>query len=156
MKNKQNLFRRLLAVMMLVLVMAFSTQTTAKAGFGDFNDYDSSSDWDSSDSWDSGWDSDYDSYDYDYDDDGGSGEFSPIAIVIGLIIVVYSIILYIVWSLSIHNNIVATAFQNNLIRSSAIRRQVIKCCFPTCIISDCAVARSRANTNMRCTTPWLP
>lgn len=92
MKNKQNLFRRLLAVMMLVLVMAFSTQTTAKAGFGDFNDYDSSSDWDSSDSWDSGWDSDYDSYDYDYDDDGGSGEFSPIAIVIGLIIVVYSII----------------------------------------------------------------
>lgn len=92
MKNKQNLFRRLLAVMMLVLVMAFSTQTTAKAGFGDFNDYDSSSDWDSSDSWDSGWDSDYDSYDYDYDDDGGSGEFSPIAIVIVLIIVVYSII----------------------------------------------------------------
>lgn len=92
MKNKQNLFQRLLAVMMLVLVMAFSTQTTAKAGFGDFNDYDSSSDWDSSDSWDSGWDSDYDSYDYDYDDDGGSGEFSPIAIVIGLIIVVYSII----------------------------------------------------------------
>lgn len=92
MKNKQNLFWRLLAVMMLVLVMAFSTQTTAKAGFGDFNDYDSSSDWDSSDSWDSGWDSDYDSYDYDYDDDGGSGEFSPIAIVIGLIIVVYSII----------------------------------------------------------------
>ena len=86
MKNKQNLFRRLLAVMMLVLVMAFSTQTTAKAGFGDFNDYDSS------DSWDSGWDSDYDSYDYDYDDDGGSGEFSPIAIVIVLIIVVYSII----------------------------------------------------------------
>lgn len=93
MKNKQNLFRRLLAVMMLVLVMAFSTQTTAKAGFGDFNDYDSSSDWDSSDSWDSDWgSSDYDSYDYDYDDDGGSGEFSPIAIVIGLIIVVYSII----------------------------------------------------------------
>ena len=92
MKNKQNLFRRLLAVMMLVLVMAFGTQTTAKAGFGDFNDYDSSSDWDSSDSWDSGWDSDYDSYDYDYDDDGGSGEFSPIAIVIVLIIVVYSII----------------------------------------------------------------
>lgn len=93
MKNKQNLFQRLLAVMMLVLVMAFSTQTTAKAGFGDFNDYDSSSDWDSSDSWDSDWgSSDYDSYDYDYDDDGGSGEFSPIAIVIGLIIVVYSII----------------------------------------------------------------
>ena len=77
MKNKQNLFRRLLAVMMLVLVMAFSTQTTAKAGFGDFNDYDSSSDWDSSDSWDSDWgSSDYDSYDYDYDDDGGSGEFT--------------------------------------------------------------------------------
>ena len=93
MKNKQNLFQRLLAVMMLVLVMAFSTQTTAKAGFGDFNDYDSSSDWDSSDSWDSDWgSSDYDSYDYDYDDDGGSGEFSPIAIDIGLIIVVYSII----------------------------------------------------------------
>ena len=45
MKNKQNLFRRLLAVMMLVLVMAFSTQTTAKAGFGDFNDYDSSTIW---------------------------------------------------------------------------------------------------------------
>ena len=90
MKNKQNLFRRLLAVMMLVLVMAFSTQTTAKAGFGDFNDYDSSSDWGSSDSWDSGWDSDYDSY--DYDDDGGSGEYSPIGIVIGFIIVIYSII----------------------------------------------------------------
>ena len=65
MNKKQNLFRRLLAVMMLVFVMAFNVQATAKAGFGDFNDYDSSSDWDSSGSWNSDWGSgDYDSYSY--------------------------------------------------------------------------------------------
>lgn len=90
MNKKQNLFRRLLAVMMLVLVMAFSAQTTAKAGFGDFNDYDSSSDWDSSDSWDSDWgSSDYDNYTYSDDDDGeSSGEGTIAAIVIVIIIVI--------------------------------------------------------------------
>lgn len=91
MKNKQNLFRRLLAVMMLVLVMAFSTQTTAKAGFGDFNDYDSSSDWDSSGSWDSDWgSSDYDSYSYSSDSD--SGDFTIEGVIIAIIIIViYSV-----------------------------------------------------------------
>lgn len=91
MNKKQNLFRRLLAVMMLVLVMAFSAQTTAKAGFGDFNDYDSSSDWDSSDSWDSDWgSSDYDSY--DYSSDGDSGDFTIEGVIIAIVIIaIYSI-----------------------------------------------------------------
>lgn len=91
MNKKQNLFRRLLAVMMLALVMAFSAQTTAKAGFGDFNDYDSSSDWDSSDSWDSDWgSSDYDSY--SYSSDGDSGDFTIEGVIIAIVIIaIYSI-----------------------------------------------------------------
>ncbi len=91
MNKKQNLFRRLLAVVMLVLVMAFSAQTTAKAGFGDFNDYDSSSDWDSSDSWDSDWgSSDYDSY--SYSSDGDSGDFTIEGVIIAIVIIaIYSI-----------------------------------------------------------------
>ena len=91
MNKKQNVFRRLLAVMMLVLVMAFSAQTTAKAGFGDFNDYDSSSDWDSSDSWDSDWgSSDYDSY--SYSSDGDSGDFTIEGVIIAIVIIaIYSI-----------------------------------------------------------------
>ena len=91
MNKKQNVFRRLLAVVMLVLVMAFSAQTTAKAGFGDFNDYDSSSDWDSSDSWDSDWgSSDYDSY--SYSSDGDSGDFTIEGVIIAIVIIaIYSI-----------------------------------------------------------------
>lgn len=92
MNKKQNLFRRLLAVMMLVLVMAFSAQTTAKAGFGDFNDYDSSSDWDSSDSWDSDWgSSDYDSYSYS-DSDSSGGDIT----IEGIVICILGIIIYLV------------------------------------------------------------
>ena len=93
MNKKQNLFRRLLAVMMLVLVMAFSAQTTAKAGFGDFNDYDSSSDWDSSDSWDSDWgSSDYDSYSYSSDSDSSGGDIT----IEGIVICILGIIIYLV------------------------------------------------------------
>lgn len=93
MNKKQNLFRRLLAVMMLVFVMAFNVQVTAKAGFGDFNDYDSSSDWDSSGSWNSDWGSgDYDSYSYSYSSDGDSGDFTIEGVIIAIVIIaVYSI-----------------------------------------------------------------
>lgn len=93
MNRKHSLFRRLLAVVMLVLVMAFSAQTTAKAGFGDFNDYDSSSDWDSSDSWDSDWgSSDYDSYSYSSDGDSSGGDIT----IEGIVICILGIIIYLV------------------------------------------------------------
>ncbi len=113
MNKKQNLFRRLLAVMMLVLVMAFSAQTTAKAGFGDFNDYDSSSDWDSGGSWDS--DYDWGSSDYSYSSDGDSGEWSLEGFVCVLVIVVFIIIF----------NMITERFKSkNKKSSTAAQRQV--------------------------------
>ena len=113
MNKKQNLFRRLTAVMLLVLVMAFSAQTTAKAGFGDFNDYDSSSDWDSGGSWDS--DYDWGSSDYSYSSDGDSGEWSLEGFVCVLVIVVFIIIF----------NMITERFKTkNKKSSSAAQRQV--------------------------------
>ncbi len=113
MNKKQNLFRRLTAVMLLVLVMAFSAQTTAKAGFGDFNDYDSSSDWDSGGSWDS--DYDWGSSDYSYSSDGDSGEWSLEGFVCVLVIVVFIIIF----------NMITERFKSkNKKSSSAAQRQV--------------------------------
>ena len=113
MNKKQNLFRRLTAVMLLVLVMAFSAQTTAKAGFGDFNDYDSSSDWDSGGSWDS--DYDWGSSDYSYSSDGDSGEWSLEGFVCVLVIVVFIIIF----------NMITERFKSkNKKSSTAAQRQV--------------------------------
>ena len=113
MNKKQNLFRRLTAVMLLVLVMAFSSTTTAKAGFGDFNDYDSGSDWDSGGSWDS--DYDWGSSDYSYSSDGDSGEWSLEGFVCVLVIVVFIIIF----------NMITERFKSkNKKSSTAAQRQV--------------------------------
>ena len=89
MNKKPDALRRIMAIIVLVLVMACSVKTTAQAGFGDFNDYDSGgSDWDSDD-WDSDWgSSDYDSYSYSDDGDGSDVSFGEAFIIfIGIAIV---------------------------------------------------------------------
>lgn len=64
MNRRKKVIICLIGIAMTAIVLASGFRMDAKAGFGDFNDYDSGSDWDS------GWDSDYDSsWDYDWDDD---------------------------------------------------------------------------------------
>lgn len=93
MNKKHDLFRRLMAMLVLVLTMTFSFQTTAKAGFGDFNDYDSGSDWGGSDSWDSDWgSSDYDSYSYSDSDSSGGDYTIESFLLVMVIIVIYLIV----------------------------------------------------------------
>lgn len=78
MKKLKNVLLKGVAVLLVMTVMVFSFSTNAKAGFGDFNDYDSGGSWDSGSDWD--YDSDWGSSDYSWssDDysDSGSGEFS--------------------------------------------------------------------------------
>ena len=89
MNKKPDALRRIMAIIVLVLVMACSVKTTAQAGFGDFNDYDSGgSDWDSDD-WDSDWgSSDYDSYSYSDDGDGSDASFGETVIIFLIIAIV--------------------------------------------------------------------
>lgn len=86
MNRRRKIIICLIGLAVLVIVSAPFFQLNARAGFGDYNDYDSGSDWDSD--YDSSWDDDYDSdwdWDDDYDDDydgaldanwDGSGSYS--------------------------------------------------------------------------------
>lgn len=80
MNRRKKVIICLIGLAMLAIIFVPGFQMDARAGFGDFNDYDSGSDWDSGydsswdDDWDSDWDDDYDSswdsdYDSDWDDD---------------------------------------------------------------------------------------
>ena len=80
--------QKICLLMAMVLALAGTVHISARADFGDYNDYDSGSDWGS----DSDWDSDYD-YDYDYDDyssssSGGNADNPGAVLLIILIIIV--------------------------------------------------------------------
>lgn len=79
MNRRKKVMICLIGLAMTAIVSISGFRMEAKAGFGDFNDYDydSGSDWDSDydSSWDYDWDDDYDndsSWDYDWDDDSDS------------------------------------------------------------------------------------
>lgn len=96
MKKLKNVLLKGIAVLFVMTVMAFSFSSNAKAGFGDFNDYDSGGSWDSGSDWD--YDSDWGSSDYSwssdsYDSGSGGTSFCSVAIIV-LIIIVIGIICY--------------------------------------------------------------
>ncbi len=96
MKNFKNFLLKATAVFLVMMVMVFSFSTNAKAGFGDFNDYDSGGSWDSGSDWD--YDSDWGSSDYSwssdsYDSSSGGTSFCSVVIIV-LIIVIIGIICY--------------------------------------------------------------
>lgn len=96
MKKFKNVLLKGIAVLFVMTVMVFSFSSNAKAGFGDFNDYDSGGSWDSGSDWD--YDSDWGSSDYSwssdsYDSESGGTSFCSVAIIV-LIIIVIGIICY--------------------------------------------------------------
>lgn len=98
MKKFKNALLKGAAVLLVMTVMVFSFSTNAKAGFGDFNDYDSGGSWDSGSDWD--YDSDWGSSDYswssdDYGDSSSGGVSFCSTAVIFVIIVLIGIICYV-------------------------------------------------------------
>ena len=81
----------LLAVMSAVFFLGFGIRTTAEAGFGNFNDYDSGgSDWGGSD-WGGGSDWSYDSgSDYGYSSGSGTDLPFPVLVIIIILFIVIS------------------------------------------------------------------
>lgn len=116
MNRRRKIIICLIGLAVLVIVSAPFFQLDVRAGFGDYNDYDSGSDWDSG--YDSSWDDDYDSgwdwdddydddYDYDYDgaldaswDGSGSYHIRSRVRMAGLVV----FILYIVFILGVFRN----------------------------------------------------
>lgn len=100
MGQKRSVMMRVLLSFLCVAVMMWNVGMVAKAGFGDYNNYDYDS------GWDSGWDSSYDSdwgYDSDWDSDWGySGSYHgssyssdvdmPVVVIVIILIIVFSIL----------------------------------------------------------------
>lgn len=103
MGQKNNVVMRLMLAFLCAAVMMWNVGITARAGFGDYNDYDYDSGWDSDwdsdwgydSSWDSDWDSDWSSSGsyssgggYYYGNLSGGVDFGAVAFVIFAIIII--------------------------------------------------------------------